>query len=83
MTGFFKKIYKHPLLKTRFKIRVKNKETGNFLTVQWLGLGAFTAVAQVQSLVGELRSHKPCIGGGVGGVAGEEGREGGRKEQMY
>ena len=28
--------------------------------VQWLGLGAFTAVAQVQSLVGELRSHKPC-----------------------
>ena len=28
--------------------------------VQWLGLRAFTAVAQVQSLVGELRSHKPC-----------------------
>ena len=28
--------------------------------VQWLGLGAFTAVAQVQSLVGELRSCKPC-----------------------
>ena len=27
--------------------------------VQWLGLGAFTAVAQVQSLVGELRSPKP------------------------
>ena len=26
--------------------------------VQWLGLGAFTDVAQVQSLVRELRSHK-------------------------
>ena len=26
--------------------------------VQWLGLGDFTARAQVQSLVGELRSHK-------------------------
>ena len=28
--------------------------------VQWLGLGAFTAVAWVQSLVGELRSYKLC-----------------------
>ena len=27
--------------------------------VQWLGLSAFTAVAQVRSLVQELRSHKP------------------------
>ena len=27
--------------------------------VLWLGLGTFTAHAQVQSLVGELRSHKP------------------------
>ena len=26
--------------------------------VQWLGLSAFTAGAWVQSLVGELRSHK-------------------------
>ena len=26
------------------------------MAVQWLGLGAFTAVAQVQSLVRELRS---------------------------
>ena len=26
--------------------------------VQWLGLGAFTAMAQVQSLVRELRSCK-------------------------
>ena len=33
---------------------------GNSLAVQWLGLGAFTAGAQVQSLVGKLRSCKPC-----------------------
>ena len=31
---------------------------GNSLVVQWLGLHAFTAVARVQSLFGELRSHK-------------------------
>ena len=31
---------------------------GNSLAVQWLGLVTFTAGAQVQSLVGELRSHK-------------------------
>ena len=34
--------------------------SSNFLTVQWLGLSAFTARAQIQSLVGELRSHKSC-----------------------
>ena len=33
---------------------------GNSLVDRWLGLGAFTATAQVQSLVGELRSRKPC-----------------------
>ena len=27
--------------------------------VQWLGLGTFTAMAWVQSLVRELRSYKP------------------------
>ena len=27
---------------------------GKSLVVQWLGLGAFTVVARVQSLVGEL-----------------------------
>ena len=32
---------------------------GNSLAVQWSGLRAFTAVAQVQSLVRELRSRKP------------------------
>ena len=29
--------------------------TGNSLVVQWLGLRFFTAVAWIQSLVGELR----------------------------
>ena len=28
------------------------------LVVQWLGLGIFSAMAQVQSLFMELRSHK-------------------------
>ena len=28
--------------------------------IQWVGLGAFTASTWVQSLVGELRSRKPC-----------------------
>ena len=37
-----------------------NHEFRNPLAVHWLGLGAFTAGAHVQSLVGELRSHKPC-----------------------
>ena len=27
--------------------------------VQWLGLCSFTTIAQVQFLVGELKSHKP------------------------
>ena len=35
------------------------KLSGNSLVVQWLGLGAFTAGAQVQSLAGELRSRMP------------------------
>ena len=30
----------------------KRNCTGNSLAVQWLGLGAFTVVAHVQSLVG-------------------------------
>ena len=33
-------------------------DKGNSQVVQWLGLGAFTLVAWVQSLVGELRSYK-------------------------
>ena len=37
----------------------KSQSMGNSLAVQWLGLGAFTAGAQVQSLLGELRSCKP------------------------
>ena len=37
----------------------QNLGEGNSLEGQWLALGTFTAVAQVQSLVGELRSCKP------------------------
>ena len=32
----------------------------NSLAFQWSGLGIFTAMAQVQFLVDELRSYKPC-----------------------
>ena len=32
---------------------------GSPLVVQWLGLSVFMAVAQLQSLVRELRSYKP------------------------
>ena len=32
---------------------------GSSLAVQWLRLGASTVTARVQSLVRELRSHKP------------------------
>ena len=31
---------------------------GNSLEAHWVGLSAFTAGTQAQSLVGELRSHK-------------------------
>ena len=37
----------------------KKKGQGDSLAVQWLGSGTFTAWAWVQSLGGELRSHKP------------------------
>ena len=37
------------------KISVKSNR--EFLVVRWLRLGAFTAMALVQSLVQELRSH--------------------------
>ena len=40
-------------------IAIKVTASGNSLVVQWLGLGAFNAVTQVGSLVGELRSRKP------------------------
>ena len=35
------------------------KISENSLVVQWLGLDIFTEVAWVQSVVRELRSHKP------------------------
>ena len=37
----------------------KSNSKGSSLVVQWLGLNAFTAVAWVQSLIGELKSCKP------------------------
>ena len=50
-----------------------NCKTGivSFLVVQWLGLHAFTARTQVQSLIGELRSCKlwGVTGAGAGGRA--------------
>ena len=32
---------------------------GNSLEVHWLGLGALNVETQVQTLAGELKSHKP------------------------
>ena len=34
---------------------------GNSIVVQWLGLCSFTTIAQVQFLIGELKSHKPLV----------------------
>ena len=38
---------------------IQNCELGSSLVVYWLGFSAFTAMAWVQSLVGDLRSCKP------------------------
>lgn len=38
----------------------KYNEFWEFLAVQWLALGTFIAVVQVQSLVRERKSHKSC-----------------------
>ena len=38
----------------------KRTPLGNSLVVQWLGFDCFTALAQVQSLAGDLRSCKLC-----------------------
>lgn len=42
---------------TRTSLSEDRSRLGGSLVVSWLGFGAFTAVAQVQSLVWELRSH--------------------------
>ena len=42
-----------------YVLYLKYSSLGNSLAVQWLGLGAFTARARVQSLVRKRRSHKP------------------------
>ena len=46
------------LIKASTKKHTSNNPLGNSLAVQWLGPGAFTARAWVQSLVEELRSCK-------------------------
>ena len=54
--------------KNKFKIWHLNTLTSKFklliskdsLVVQWLRCAAFNARVHVLSLVGELRSHKPC-----------------------
>ena len=48
----------HYFLKKKKKEKKGRGQGWNSLAVQWLGLGAFTAVARVQSLVREIRSHK-------------------------
>lgn len=55
--------WKH-IFKLRNSIKVVSQTSawGNFLMVQWVGLGAFSVVAPVQSLVGELRFHKQSCG---------------------
>ena len=40
-------------------VTFKTSYKGSSPLVQWVGLGAFTAVAWVQSLVRELRSRMP------------------------
>ena len=48
-----------PLLCLRF-LQLKIFKMRTSLKVQWLRLCTFTAGSQVQSLVGELRSHRLC-----------------------
>ena len=55
----FGKIETGPLLVT-VELLEDSKLFGSSLAVQWLGLSTFSAGAQVQSLVGKLKSHKPC-----------------------
>ena len=45
---------------------VRRLPRGNSLAIQWVGLDVFTAMVQVRSLAGELRSHKPYWGGMLG-----------------
>ena len=54
-------LYVEPKKQNKWTTKTKQKQNGNSLAVQWLGLGTFTAMAQVQSLVRELRSCKLCI----------------------
>ena len=40
------------------QLKLQKQMEGNSLAVQWLGLSTRTAKAQIQCMVGELRSHK-------------------------
>ena len=42
------------------QVLLKRTNFRNSMVGPWLGLGTFTAMAWVQPLVKELRSHKPC-----------------------
>ena len=50
----------YPILVNYILIEKKIGEGESSLVVQWLRLGAFTAVAGVQYLIGELRSYQLC-----------------------
>ena len=41
------------------KVFLEKEVLGSPLVVLWSGFGVFTAMAQVQSVAGELRSHRP------------------------
>ena len=64
-----RKVPGHPLCAERelhligsahYSSLLERSSGGNPLVILWLGLGAFSAVAQVPFLVGELRSCKLC-----------------------
>lgn len=56
------KLYVHTLIEPSTIKSLKILTIRNSLVDQWLGLGPSTAVAWVPTLVGKLRSRKPCGG---------------------
>ena len=48
------------IINKRENNQTKKEVSGHSLAVQWLGFHAFTGVAHLQALVGELRFHKMC-----------------------
>ena len=57
--NYFIKLHVNLQLSQNKNFNEKKYNIGNSLAVQWLGLRALTAEGWVQSLVRELRSHKP------------------------